>query len=121
VNEPQPARHDYAAAAEFLTLTMPHETATRLADQLADGPVQHFYAKDILRQAALPVLPEHNPHVAANLRKIRNGHPLSPILLVRGSHRDSRPLVIADGYHRVCTTYHTDENTRIPCRIVDYR
>jgi hypothetical protein len=50
--EPQPARHDYAAAAEFLTLTMPHETATRLADQLADGPLQHLYAKDILRQAS---------------------------------------------------------------------
>jgi hypothetical protein len=72
VNEPQRARHDCAGAAEFLTLTMPHETATRLADQLADA------AATLLRQrpppaSALPVLPEHNPHVAADLRKIRKG------------------------------------------------
>lgn len=29
------------------------------------------------------------------------------------------PLQIADGYHRVCASYHVDENTDIPCRIVD--
>ena len=28
------------------------------------------------------------------------------------------PLQIADGYHRVCASYHTDENTDIPVKIV---
>ena len=28
-------------------------------------------------------------------------------------------LQIADGYHRVCASYHLDENADIPCRIVD--
>jgi hypothetical protein len=28
-------------------------------------------------------------------------------------------LQIADGYHRVCASYHLDENTDIPCRIAD--
>jgi hypothetical protein len=27
---------------------------------------------------------------------------------------------IADGYHRVCASYHVEENTDIPCRIVDH-
>jgi hypothetical protein len=27
------------------------------------------------------------------------------------------PLQIADGYHRVCASYLTDENTDIPCRL----
>jgi len=28
-----------------------------------------------------------------------------------------RPAQIADGYHRVCASYHTDENTDIPVKI----
>ena len=40
------------------------------------------------------------------------GTELSPVLLVRGT-----PLWVADGYHRVCASYHIDENTSIPCRI----
>jgi hypothetical protein len=28
------------------------------------------------------------------------------------------PAQIADGYHRICASYHVDENTEIPCRIV---
>jgi hypothetical protein len=38
---------------------------------------------------------------------------------VRGDVTASRVAQIADGYHRVCASYHTDENTAIPCRIVD--
>jgi hypothetical protein len=29
-------------------------------------------------------------------------------------------LTVADGYHRICASYHLDEDTDIPCRIVDY-
>jgi hypothetical protein len=31
------------------------------------------------------------------------------------------PLIVADGYHRICASYHLDENTDIPCRIADLR
>ena len=55
-----------------------------------------------------------NPHVAADLAKIKKGQPLSPILLIRGDLTSGVPLQIADGYHRVCASYHTDENTDIP-------
>jgi len=39
-------------------------------------------------------------------------------LLVRGDIASGRHLQIADGYHRVCASYHVDENTDIPCRLV---
>jgi hypothetical protein len=28
------------------------------------------------------------------------------------------PLIIADGYHRVCASYWIDENTDIPCILI---
>ena len=73
---------------------------------------------DILRAAQLSLLPVENPHVAADLTKIGKGVALSPILLVRGDIVAGVPLQIADGYHRVCASYHTDENTDIPVVLV---
>jgi hypothetical protein len=29
------------------------------------------------------------------------------------------PLVVADGYHRICASYHLDEDAEIPCRLAD--
>ena len=49
---------------------------------------------------------------------MRDGIALSPILLVRGDLDSGRALQIADGYHRVCASYHLSENTLIPCRLV---
>lgn len=46
------------------------------------------------------------------------GKALSPVLLVRGNLLAGIPLQIADGYHRVCASYYTDENTDIPVKIV---
>ena len=39
-------------------------------------------------------------------------------LLVRGNLTTDVALQIADGYHRVCASYHTDENDDIPVKIV---
>ncbi|MBV8996948.1 MAG: hypothetical protein JO287_25335 [Pseudonocardiales bacterium] len=36
---------------------------------------------------------------------------------VRGDLISGTALQIADGYHQVCASYHTDENTAIPCRL----
>ena len=52
--------------------------------------------------------------VKADLAKIEAGKKLSPILLVRGDFHAAAPLQIADGYHRVCASYLTDENTADP-------
>ncbi|WP_296370414.1 hypothetical protein [Pseudonocardia sp.] len=117
--EAEPDTHDYPAAASYLSLV---GTATQVADlvtRLRGAPVEHYKAKDILRSAALPLLPEDNPHVAADLKKVKKGKPLSPVLLVRGDLLRGVPAQIADGYHRVCASYHLDENTDIPCRIAN--
>jgi hypothetical protein len=75
-------------------------------------------AKLLLRASRLALLPVDNPHVAEDLAKIKKGKQLSPILLVRGELANDVALQIADGYHRVCASYHTDENTDIPVKIV---
>jgi hypothetical protein len=51
--------------------------------------------------------------------KIRNKQPLSPVLLVRGDLVRGFPLQVAGGYHRVCASHLVDENTAIPCRLID--
>lgn len=65
------------------------------------------------------MLPTDNVHVAEDLAKVRQHERLSPILLVRGRLADDVALTVADGYHRICASYHIDENEDIPCRIVD--
>lgn len=112
-----PEDHDYPAAVAYLSLLAAPGEVSNLVDLLRGASAQHFKAKDILRAAGLPLLARDNPHVAADLRKIAHGNRLSPVLLVRGELSAGRPLHIADGYHRVCATYYTEENTDIPCRL----
>lgn len=114
----RPEAHDFPAAADYLALLAEPGIADQLAEKLKAGTVSHKKAKDILRAARLRLLPDDNPHVAADLAKIKKGQALSPILLVRGDFATGAPLQIADGYHRVCASYHTDENTDIPVVIV---
>jgi hypothetical protein len=110
----KPEAHDFPAAADYLALLADSNMVNELTQRLQTGTIVHKKAKDILRAAQLSLLPVDNPHVAADLTKIKKGNPLSPILLVRGDLATGVPLQIADGYHRVCASYHTDENTDIP-------
>jgi hypothetical protein len=110
----KPEAHDFPAAADYLDLLADSQTVKKLTKRLRAGTVAYKKAKDILRAAQLSLLPIDNPHVASDLTKIKKGQALSPILLVRGDFASGVPLQIADGYHRVCASYHTDENTDIP-------
>jgi hypothetical protein len=110
----KPEAHDFPAAGDYLDLLAGSKAVKQLTKRLKAGDIAHKKAKDILRAAQLNLLPVDNPHVAADLAKVKNGEPLSPILLVRGDFTTGVPLQIADGYHRVCASYHTDENTDIP-------
>lgn len=114
----EPEEHDFPAAAQYLSLLVDDGSVASLVKALQGAPTKQQKAKDILRAAGLPLLPVDNPHVASDLAKIKAGRALSPILLIRGDLRTGRALQIADGYHRVCASYHTDENTDIPCRTV---
>jgi len=112
-----PEEHDFPAAVAYLSLVAQPPAVDAILAALRAATTTHHKAKDILRASGLALLPVDNAHVAADLEKIAKGRPLSPVLLVRGSLSSARPLHIADGYHRVCASYHTDENTDIPCRI----
>jgi len=117
--KPAPEDHDYPAAANYLSLILKPDQVSSLVAALASAPTVTQKAKDILRAARLDLLPPDNVHVADDLDKLKQGKSLSPILLVRGRFDAGIALQIADGYHRVCASYHVDENTDIPCRIVD--
>lgn len=109
-----PDAEDFPAAESYLSLLVGQPTAAKLAKALRkEKHLQHFAAKDILRAARLPLLAVDDTEVAADLRKVKAGTRLSPILLVEGD-----PLWVADGYHRVCASYYLDEKAEVPCRIV---
>jgi hypothetical protein len=110
----QPEAQDFPAAESYLSLLIGPAAAAKLAKTLRKELVlQHFAAKDILRASDLPLLAPDDSEVAADLSKVNRGEKLSPVLLVHGI-----PLWVADGYHRVCASYHIDEKALVPCRIV---
>jgi hypothetical protein len=115
----EPDDHDYPAAEDYLSLLMPPDSAKRVVRRLRTAPVVTRKAKDLLRASRLRVLPPENLHVARDLQKVKAGKQLSPVLLVRGQLTSEVPLTIADGYHRICASYHLDEDADIPCRIAD--
>lgn len=114
-----PEDHDYPAAADYLSLLFSKEDVDDIVGRLQKAKTTHYKAKDILRSSDLDLLDSKNAHVLKDLYKIATGKKLSPILLVRGDAKHCIPVTVADGYHRVCASYWTDENTDIPCRIVD--
>jgi len=87
---PKPQRHDFQAAEDYLSLIMPARRAVEWRKKLAAArnDITHRKAKDILRASQLALLGEEHP------------------------------LIVADGYHRVCASYWIDENTDIPCILV---
>jgi hypothetical protein len=110
----EPEEQDLPAAQSFLSLLVgPAEAAKLVKGLRKKQPLTLYAAKDILRASGLPLLGLDESEVAADLEKVKSGKKLSPILLVQGT-----PLWVADGYHRVCASYHVDEKTQVPCRVV---
>jgi hypothetical protein len=114
-----PDEHDYPAAHDYLSLSLTEVDTAKVVEALMKAPLTHRKAKDLLRASALQPLSNTNVHVAKDLETVRNGGQLSPVLLVRGDASYGAPLVIADGYHRICASYFLDEDADIPCRLVD--
>ena len=114
-----PEQHDYAAAADYLSLLFTPIEAGNLAERLRVEETVERRAKDLLRAARLPLLPKDDRHVAADLAKVAAGKKLSPVLVVRGRAAKDVPLTIADGYHRICASYYLDDSEEVACRIVD--
>jgi hypothetical protein len=115
-----PDPHHYLDAISYLSLLIDPATVVPIVEALKVAPTQQFQAKDILRASGLEDLPPENVHVARDIAAIRSGTPISPILLLRGDVQRGIPLVIADGYHRVCAIHDLSEDAEISCRIVAF-
>ena len=114
----QPDQHDFPAAADYLSLLLEPKAVSAKVAALQAAPLTHRKAKDLLRASRLAALPPDNVHVKKDLAKVDKGQLLSPVLLLRGDLATDVPLTVADGYHRICASYHRDEDADIPCRIV---
>ena len=112
----EPQKHDYPAAQNYLSLLMEPPAAKKVAAGLRDAKMAEFAAKDIFRASGLSLLGVSNSHVEADRTKIILKEELSPLLLLGDTEHG--PLIIADGYHRLCAVYTFDEDAMIPCKIV---
>jgi hypothetical protein len=110
----EPEEHNYPAAESYLALLFEEKTVADYVKRLQKARTSKFKAKDIFRASGLSLLGVSNHHVERDRRKILGGQKLSPLLLVRVRSR----LIIADGYHRLCSVYQFDEDAWIPCKIV---
>ena len=115
----EPEKHDFAAASDYLSLLFSDRETRELVKALRTADGADRKAKDLLRAARLPLEPADDPAVARDLAKVADGNKLSPVLLVRGRAGRDVPLTIADGYHRICASYHLSENEEVACRMVD--
>ena len=112
----EPEEHNYPAAEAYLSLVYPQEKAASCVRALRRAPVVKFKAKDLFRASGLSLLGVSNSHVEKDRGKILAGQQLSPLLLARDPEHGK--LVIADGYHRMCSVYLFNEDALIPCKIV---
>ena len=117
----EPDEHDYPAAANYLSLLLPAAAVEAAVHGLHSAALVRYKAKDLLRASRLPLLPAKDPDVARDLREVRAGRKLSPVLLLRGELGREVPLTVADGYHRICASYHLNEDAEIPCRLAGLR
>jgi hypothetical protein len=111
----EPQKHDYPAAASYLSLTLGQQAAKNVAKELEKAEMSEFAAKDIFRASQLSLLGVSNSHVEKDRAKVIRHERLSPLLLFRDERNGK--LVIADGYHRLCAVYTFDEDSMIPCKV----
>lgn len=112
----EPEAHNYPAALSYLSLLYTEDEAKRMVEALRKAELSSFKAKDIFRASELSLLVASNSHIERNHEKIEDGKALSPIVLVRTGNGGR--IIVADGYHRLCSVYHYDEDALIHCKIV---
>jgi len=114
--EKEATEKDIKAADEYLHLRFSKSDADLAAEKFKKHKdrLENFKAKDILRASGLELLPTTDEEVAEKLKRIKAGERLNPVLLVRDKHK----LYVADGYHRVCASYHIEEASDVACILV---
>ncbi|TFW10161.1 hypothetical protein E4K72_02290 [Oxalobacteraceae bacterium OM1] len=111
-----PADEEYAAAGRYLELLYEPKQARQLMKKLKRADMAEYPAKDILRASGISILTVQAYDWSKQENEIKEGDPLSPILLVR--QENGAPLIIADGFHRLCAVFAQNEQIVVPCKIV---
>ena len=112
---PKPDSDDYEAAHDYLILLFSKNKVDEIVRRLKAAPTTQHQAKDLLRASQTHLLDKDNPHVAAELKKIKKGKKIAPVLLVRGDALGGTTLTIADGQHRICASWHWNEDLPVAC------
>jgi hypothetical protein len=110
----EPDKKDYPAAERYLCLLIEPGEAADLAAKLRKAPVTWQVARDILRAAAISTIGISDSDEERD--KILSGQEVSPLLLVR--HKETGRVIVADGFHRLCTVFKIDQRSKVPCKIV---
>ena len=112
----KPKRKDYPAAHAYLSLTFGQRLAGRLVKRLKRAKVKSIPARDILRASHIPMAEVEAFNCAHQNKDIKKQRPLSPILLVCGTHGGG--LIIADGFHRLCAAFGNDQDASVLFKMV---
>ena len=80
----KPQKHDYPAAAAYLSLTMDQQAAKAAAKELENAKMTEFAAKDIFRASGLSLLGISDSHVEKDRAQIARDEKLSPLVAVQG-------------------------------------
>jgi hypothetical protein len=116
--ENAPDADDLTNAAKYLKLVLDDRAVQAATGKFRKATTVTYEAKDVLRASRLPLLGKDDPQVALDLKRIAKKKKLSPVLLIRGDARKGVPMMVADGYHRICASYHWDEDCPVACRVV---
>ena len=106
---------DYEAAGHYLALVDNQKNIDKTLADLKAGAIVEYKATDLLRAAQLIVPKADDRPTREQIKKIRHGEPVSPVLLVRVPAL--RKVSVADGFHRICAAYRIDPDVVLHCKL----
>lgn len=107
---------DYDAAAQYLSLISTVVDASKAVAALKTAPVIRYKAADLIRASRVKLPKSGDRPCKLELKKIRKGEALCPVLLVRDG--ELKKVIIADGFHRICAAYFIDPDVILHCKLV---
>jgi hypothetical protein len=106
---------DYEAAGHYLALVDVQKNIDKALADLKAGAIVEYKATDLLRAAQLAVPKADDRPTREQIKRIKRGEPVSPVLLVRVSAL--KKVIVADGFHRICAAYRIDPDVVLHCRL----
>ena len=106
---------DYEAAGHYLALVDNQKNIDKTLADLKAGTIVEYKATDLLRAAQLIVPKADDRPTREQIKKIKHGEPVSPVLLVRVPAL--KKVIVADGFHRICAAYRIDPDVMLHCKL----